>query len=70
MEKMLKEILSEIKEIKASQLRMENEHGEKIAALFDGYTLRGDQVDRLQDHLDERLDSIQNDLSYVVGKVA
>lgn len=49
---------------------MENEHGEKISALFGGYTLRGDQVDRLHDHLDERLDSIQNDLSYVVGKVA
>lgn len=60
----------EIKELKQSLAKIENGQGTKIAALFDGYTLRGDQIERLQDHLDERLDAIQTDLSYVVGKVA
>ena len=91
MEELLKQLLTEVREIKASQARaeqrlegveaesratreglarMENDMGTKIAALFDGYTLRGEQIERLQEHLDERLDSIQTDLSYVVGKVA
>jgi len=50
--------------------RIEQDHGEKITALFDGYSMRGDQIERLREHLDERLDVIQTDLSYVVGKVA
>jgi hypothetical protein len=50
--------------------RMEQDHGKKIDALFDGFTLRGDQSEQLQDHLDERLDAIQTDLSYMVSKVA
>jgi len=41
-----------------------------LSALLDGCALRGEQIEQLKDHLDERLDSIQNDLSYVVGKVA
>lgn len=60
----------EIKELKQSLAKIENDQGTKIAALFDGYTLRGDQIERLQDHLDERLDAIQTDLSYIVSKVA
>jgi hypothetical protein len=63
-------IEQEIGEIKLSQVRMEQEHGKKIDALFDGYALRGDQIEQLQDHIDERLDTIQTDLSYVVSKVA
>lgn len=53
-----------------SVAKIEHEQGTKIAALFDGYTLRGDQVERLQEHLDERLDVIQTDISYIVSKVA
>lgn len=53
-----------------SVAKIEHEQGTKIAALFDGYTLRGDQVERLCEHLDERLDVIQTDISYILGKVA
>lgn len=60
----------ELEKVSQSVARIENDHGNKISALFDGYTLRGDQIERLREHLDERLDSIQTDLSYVVGKVA
>ncbi|GAW28955.1 hypothetical protein [Carboxydocella sp. ULO1] len=56
--------------IQHSIARIENEHGEKINALFDGYSMRGDQIARLQEHLDERLDAIQTDLSYIVSKIA
>jgi len=56
--------------IQHSVARLENEHGDKINALFDGYSMRGDQIARLQEHLDERLDAIQTDLSYIVSKIA
>lgn len=63
-------LAADVKDIKAGQVRMENKFDEQIGALKDGFELRGDQVGRLQEHLDERLDSIENDLSFVVGKVA
>ena len=76
-EEFQKLVLEELGEITKSQrslqqaiTRIENGHGEKISALFDGYTLRGDQIEKLQEHLDERLDTIQTDLSYIVSKVA
>lgn len=81
MEQMLSTILAELKsirnematkgeieELKQSLAKIENDQGAKIAALFDGYSLRGDQIELLQEHLDERFDAIQNDLSYVVSK--
>lgn len=70
MEDRIQGIENELQDIKASQVRMEQDHGTKITALFDGYALRGDQIKQLQDHLDERLDAIHTDLSYVVGKIA
>lgn len=60
----------ELAKVSQAVTRIEHDHGNKISALFDGFTLRGDQVERLQEHLDERLDAIQTDLSYVVSKVA
>jgi hypothetical protein len=72
-QKLVLEQLTELtkgqRELQQSLTRIEHDHGSKISALFDGYTLRGDQVERLKEHLDERLDSIQTDLSYVVSKV-
>ena len=56
--------------ISQSVAKMEHDFNNKVPALFDGFTLRGDQIERLQKHLDERLDAIQTDLSYVVSKVA
>lgn len=60
----------ELTEVKLSQLRMEQEYGPKLAALSDGFHARGDEISHLKEHLDERLDALQTDLSYVVGKVA
>lgn len=57
-------------EMRQAIARIENDQGTKIAALFDGYTLCGDQIEKLQEHLDVRLDAMQTDLSYVVSKVA
>ena len=61
---------AEMEEVKTSQLRMEQDYGTKLTALADGFHLRGDENTQLREHLDERLDSIQTDLSYVVSKVA
>ena len=52
------------------ELRLENEAFNKIGALFDGYSLRGDQIENLQKHLDQRLDSIEIDTGYLVSRVA
>ena len=52
------------------ELRIENEVINKVSALFDGYTLRGDQIDNLQKHLDQRMDSIDIDTGYLVSRVA
>lgn len=49
--------------------RLESEAFDKISTLFDGHSLRGDQIERLQIHLNERLDSIENDTRYLVTKV-
>ena len=59
-------------DVKVNKLdtRMESEVIDKIGALFDGYSLRGDQIEHLQKHLDERLDSIEIDTGYLVSKVA
>ena len=51
------------------EMRMESEVIEKIRALFDGYSLRGDQIENLQKHLDQRLDSIETDVGYLVSRV-
>lgn len=51
------------------ETRMESEVIEKIGALFDGYTMRGDQIENLQKHLDQRLDSIEIDTGYLVSRV-
>ncbi|HOV80637.1 MAG TPA: hypothetical protein PK728_11150 [Bacillota bacterium] len=52
------------------ELCMENEVIEKVRALFDGFTLRGDQIENLQRHLDQRLDSIEIDTRYLVSRIA
>ena len=52
------------------EARMESEVIDKINILFDGYSLRGDQIENLQKHLDERLDSIEIDTGYLVSRVA
>lgn len=52
------------------ELRLEDEAFYKISALFDGFSLRGDQIKNLQKHIDERLDNIETDTRYLVAKVA
>jgi len=52
------------------EYRMENEVIEKIGALFDGYTLRGEQIEDLKKHFEERLNSIETDTGYLVSRVA
>ncbi|MCL6448052.1 MAG: hypothetical protein K6U04_07880 [Armatimonadetes bacterium] len=51
------------------ELRLENEVIPKISALFDGYQLRGDQVENLKQYLDEKLDGIALDVNYLIGRI-
>ena len=52
------------------ETRMETEVIDKISILFDGYSLRGDQIENLQKHMDERFDSIEIDTGYLVSRVS
>ncbi len=42
----------------------------KINVLFDAFELRGDQIEKLQKHLDKRLDAITQDVNFLLGKTA
>jgi uncharacterized protein involved in exopolysaccharide biosynthesis len=44
-------IKTEIKEIKQSIAKIETEHGEKLAALFDGYTQNTQQLERIENEV-------------------
>ena len=50
--------------------RIESEVIEKIGALFDGHSLRGEQIESHRKHLNERLENIETDTGYLVSKVA
>lgn len=58
------------KDVRKLETRMESEVFDKVRALFNGYSLRGDQIENLQKHLDQRLDSIEIDTRYLVSRVA
>ena len=51
-------------------VNLENELVPKVTALFDGYTLRGEQIDNLKTHIDERFDDFQEDVTYLISKTA
>lgn len=68
---------SDVADLKAGQERLsqnvvnlENELVPKVTALFDGYTLRGEQIDNLKTHIDERFDDFQEDVTYLISKTA
>ena len=52
------------------ETRLENEVVGKIGALFDGFSLRGNQIENLKNHLDGRLDEISLDINYLVSRSA
>ncbi|MFZ5598995.1 MAG: hypothetical protein ACOY35_05440 [Bacillota bacterium] len=49
---------------------IENEVLEKICAISDGFELRCDQIESLNNQINERLDSIEIDTGYLVSRVA
>lgn len=51
-------------------INLENELVPKVTALFDGYTLRGEQINNLKAHIDERFDDFQEDVTYLISKTA
>lgn len=53
-----------------TMISLENELVPKVTALFDGYTLRGEQMDNLKAHFDERFKGFQEDITYLLSKPA
>lgn len=49
----LEEVKSEISSIKATVIRIENEHGEKLDALLNGYKQNAQRLDRVEAKLAE-----------------
>jgi len=66
------ELRQDVKELWDGQqrieLRIENELIKKIGALFDGFSLRGDQLEYLQRHIDRRLDCLATDITQMRRK--
>jgi hypothetical protein len=44
----MSEMKSEISDVKKTVVKIEHEHGEKLAALFDGYKQNSDKLDRIE----------------------
>lgn len=49
----LEEVKSEVSSIKATVIRIENEHGEKLGALLNGYMQNAQRLDRVEAKLAE-----------------
>lgn len=47
----LQGLKSEVKEIKERVINIENDHGKKLTALFDGYKQNSDKLDRIQNEV-------------------
>jgi predicted nucleic acid-binding Zn-ribbon protein len=47
----MNEVKSEIKDIKKTVVRIENEHGEKLSALFDGYKQNTEKLTRIEEEV-------------------
>ncbi len=44
----MQDMKSDIKDLKKTVLRIEQDHGNKLQALFDGYKQHSDQLDRIE----------------------
>lgn len=51
-------------------VRMENDLNKKIDALFDAFELRGDQINRLEKTINDRLVYLENSNAYLTQQVA
>jgi|LSQX01.2.fsa_nt_gb hypothetical protein len=62
MQKGFKEVNDEIQFVKGTVVKIETEHGHKLGALFDGYKLNAEKLDRIerkQKIQDEKIDIIE-----------
>ena len=50
-------------------VNLENTLVPKVTALFDAFSLRGDQIDRLERKMDEQFRAVRVDISYLLEKV-
>lgn len=48
-------------------LRLEKEHGAKLSALYDGFLLRGDQIESLRNYIDERFNNFELGIAVAVS---
>ena len=58
----------ELAVIKRSVILIENDHGKKIGALFDGYQLLSEKIDRMMP-LVEKIPQMQDDISIIKSVV-
>ena len=43
-------------------------YGAQLEALFDAFSLRGDQIDELKEHMDRRFDSVQSAVNFLIHR--
>lgn len=63
----LKDEFSSIRKI---VINIEYNHGEKLAALFDGLAQNNEKIDRFKDELLEQIDDVRVDTRYLVRRVS
>lgn len=66
--KRLDQVDEKVTRVEETVVRIENEHGEKLGVLFDAFSLRGDQIDQLKEHMDLRLDSLQTSINFLIHR--
>jgi len=59
----LAEVKSEVSSIKAIVIRIENDHGQKLGALFNGYKLMSERLDRIDKEVAEHEEIISKRLN-------
>ena len=66
----LQSVKEQLQAVTDKQIRAEHDAKERFGALFDAFNLRGDQILQLQEHLDDKLYQMSEDINYLVRKTA
>ncbi|AOY76782.1 hypothetical protein [Clostridium formicaceticum] len=56
--KELKEIKTEVADVKKTVIKIENDHGKKLSALFDGYKQNSEKLERIEQEVSKHEEMI------------
>lgn len=62
-------IKNEVASLKKIVINIGNDHGAKLAALFDGFVQTNDKIDQVKTELLEQIDEVRVDTRYLISRV-